>query len=63
MDKLLKEYYKLFPNTRFFPEWFDIPNKEKIEILKEAIKDKKNIIETKLYERYEETVINIKDAK
>lgn len=56
MEKLLKEYYKLFPNANFFPEWFDIPRQEKIEILKEAIRDKKDITQTKLYEKYEERV-------
>ena len=28
MEKLLKEYYKLFPNSHFFHEWFEIPTKE-----------------------------------
>lgn len=60
MDNLIKEYYRLFPNAYFFPEWFDIPNEEKIEMLKEAIKDKKNITETKLFKKYEETGIDAK---
>lgn len=59
-DKILKdlidEYYKLFPNDGLFPEWFDIPNREKIEMLKEAIRDKKNLTETKLFKKYEEGV-------
>ena len=57
MEKLLKEYYKIFPNANFFPEWFEIPTQEKIEMLKEAIKDKKDITQTKLFEKYEERVI------
>lgn len=60
MDKLLNEYYKLFPNATFCYEWFDIPQEEQIKILKEAIKDKKDITQTKLFEKYEET---IKDAE
>lgn len=60
MENLIKEYYKLFPNAHFFPEWFNIPNEEKIEMLKEAIKDKKDITKTKLYKKYEETVIDAK---
>ena len=58
MDKLLNEYYKIFPNAHFCYEWFDIPNEDKIEILKEAIKDKKDISQTKLFKKYEETVID-----
>ena len=58
MDKLIEEYYKLFPNARFFPEWFDIPTEDQIEMLKEAIKDKKDITQTKLFKKYEETVID-----
>lgn len=60
MEKLLQEYYKIFPNAHFFPEWFDIPNEGKIEMLKEAIKDKKDITQTKLFKKYEETVIDAK---
>lgn len=60
MEKLIEEYYKIFPNAHFFPVWFDIPNEEKIEILKEAIKDKKDITQTKLFKKYEETVIDAK---
>lgn len=62
MEELINKYYKIFPKAHFTPEWFDIPNKEKIEILKEAIKDKKDITQTKLYKKYEERVI-IKTSK
>ena len=60
MKKLLNEYYKIFPNASFFPEWFNIPKEEKIKMLKEAIKDKKDITQTKLFKKYEEIVINPK---
>ena len=56
MEELLKEYFILFPNDGLFPEWFEIPDEEKIEMLKEAIKDKKDISQTKLFKKYEETV-------
>ena len=54
MDKLLQEYYKLFPNARMFPEWFELSDKLKIEALKEEIRDKKNLSQTKLFKKYEE---------
>ena len=57
LEELIKEYYKLFPNARFFCEWFDIPTEDKIEMLKEAIKDKKDITQTKLFEEHTEKVI------
>ena len=60
MEQLIEEYYKLFPNAHFFNEWFDIPNEEKIEMLKEAIKEKKDITQTKLFKKYEEKVIDAK---
>lgn len=60
MEKLLQEYYKIFPNAHFCYEWFKIPKKEQIEILKEAIKDKKDITQTKLFEKYQETCIDVK---
>lgn len=58
MDNLIKEYFKIFPSATFPYEWFDIPNEDKVKILKEAIKDKKDITQTKLYKNYEETVID-----
>ena len=58
LKELLKEYSKLFPNDGFFPEWFDIQNEEKIEMLKEAIKDKKDLSQTKIFEKYQEKVID-----
>ena len=57
LNQLIEEYYTIFPNANFFPEWFDIPNKDKIEMLKEAIKDKKDLSETKLFDKYQEKVI------
>jgi hypothetical protein len=58
LDELLKEYFKLFPKDNFFPEWYDASNEDKIEMLKEAIKEKKDISETKIFkEKYEEKVI------
>ena len=57
MDKLLQEYYKLFPNARMFPEWFELSDKLKIETLKEAIRDKKDLSQTKVFKKYEEKVI------
>lgn len=58
VKELLKEYFTLFPNDGLFPEWNDIPNEEKKEMLKEAIKDKKDIAETKIFkEKYEEKVL------
>lgn len=56
ISNLINEYYKLFPNAHFFPEWFEIPDSEKIEMLKEAIRDKKDLSQTKLFERYQEIV-------
>ena len=56
LKDLIDEYYKLFPNDELFPEWFDIPEREKIEMLKEAIRDKKDLTETKLFKKYEEGV-------
>ena len=56
MDKLLQEYYKLFPNARMFPEWFELSDKLKIEALK-AIRDKKDLSQTKVFKKYEEKVI------
>ena len=55
---LLEEYYKLFPNEQLFPEWFDISNSEKIEMLNEAIKDKKDLSQTKVFDKYQEKVID-----
>lgn len=60
MDELLKQYFELFPNDSLFDEWFDIPKKEQIEMLKESIKDKKDISQTKLFKKYEEKVIDAK---
>lgn len=57
--ELLKEYYKMYPNDGLFPEWFDMTAEEKIEMLKEAIKDKKELSQTKIFSRYYERV----DAK
>jgi len=59
IKQLLEEYYKIFPNDGLFPQWFDIPNDEKIEMLKEAIKDKKDLSQTKVFDKYCERV----DAK
>ena len=39
VKQLLEEYYEIYPNDSLFPEWFDISNKEKIEMLEEAIKN------------------------
>ena len=57
MNKLLQEYYKLFPDARIFPEWFELSDKLKIETLKEAIRDKKDLSQTKVFKKYEEKVI------
>lgn len=57
IDKLLKEYYKLFPNARLFSEWFDLSDKLKVEALKEAIRDKKDLSQTKVFRELEEKVI------
>lgn len=58
LKELLKEYSKLFPNDGFFPEWDEATNEDKIEMLNEAIKDKKDIAETKIFkEKYEEKVL------
>ena len=57
LNQLIEEYYTIFPNASFCYEWFEIPVDEQIEILKEAIKDKKDITETKLFEKYQEKVI------
>jgi len=54
--QLLEEYYKLFPNEQLFPEWFDISNREKIEMLNEAIKDKKDLSQTRIFDKYQEKV-------
>lgn len=56
MDKLLKEYYKIFPNARFSAEWFDLPNELKYDALKEAVEDKKDISQTKIFKIYVEKV-------
>lgn len=54
MEELLKEYFKIFPNDGLFPEWAIASKEDKIEMLKEAIKDKKDIAETKIFkEKYE----------
>lgn len=49
--KLQSEYFELFNNNYFiFPEnWFEIEDQDelKIKILKEAIKNKKQIIDVK----------------
>lgn len=56
--ELLTEYYKLFPNDGLFPEWDNINIEDKITMLTEAIKDKKDISQTKLFEdKYMEQVI------
>lgn len=60
MDELLKQYFELFPNDSLFDEWFDIPKEEQIEMLKESIKDKKDISQTKLFKKYEEKVMDAK---
>ena len=58
VDKLLDEYFKLFPTDSLFPEWFDAKDKDKIKMLKEAIKEEKNLSETTIFkEKYEEKVI------
>lgn len=57
LDKLLQEYYKLFPNARMFSEWFELSDKLKIEALKEAVQDKKDLSQTKVFKKYEEKVI------
>lgn len=58
LKELLKEYFKLFPNDGLFPEWDEATNEDKIEMLNEAIKDKKDIAETKIFkEKYEEKVL------
>lgn len=56
LKELLEEYYQLFPNDGLFPEWFEIPENEKIEMLKEAIRDKKDLSQTELFKKYEEKV-------
>lgn len=56
--ELLNEYFKLFPNDGLFPEWLDAPSEDKIEMLIEAIRDKKDISQTKIFEeKYEERII------
>lgn len=57
LKTLLDEYHKLFPKDHFFPEWFDIPNREKIIMLKEAIQEKKDLSQTKLFDKYQEKVV------
>ena len=61
LKTLLDKYYKLFPNEQFFPEWFDISNREKIIMLKEAIQEKKDLSQTRLFDKYQEKVIRDKD--
>ena len=63
LNQLIEEYYKLFPNAHFCYEWFDMSQNEQIKILKECIKDKKDISQTKLFEKYEEKVIFDMDEK
>ena len=60
MEELLKEYYKLFPNDGLFPEWVNMSKEEKIEMLKEAIKEKRDLTQTKLFKKYEEKIIDTK---
>lgn len=58
IEKLLNDYFNLFPNGQLFPEWFDATKKDKIDMLKEAIKEKKDISDTKLFEeKYMEKVV------
>lgn len=55
--KLLDEYFKLFPNGELFPEWSETSEEEKQEMLKESIKDKKPLLETKIFnEKYMERI-------
>ena len=57
LKQLFKEYYKVHPNDELFPEWFTVNDKDKIEMLSEAIKDNKNLVETnKFKEKYEEKI-------
>lgn len=56
--KLLDDYFRLFPNDGLFPEWAEATKEEKIEMLKEAIKDRKDIPQTKIFEeKYEKRII------
>ena len=58
VDDLLEEYFKQFPNDGLFPEWEEASAEDKIDMLKEAIEDKKNLSETKIFqEKYEEKVL------
>lgn len=57
INNLLNEYFTLFPNDGLIPEWYDITDVDKKNILKEAISKKINIVETKKYKYYEEKVI------
>lgn len=58
IDELLDECFKLFPNECLFPEWFEATDKDKIQMLKEAIKEEKNLSETIIFkEKYKEKVI------
>lgn len=41
MNKLLQEYYKLFPDARIFPEWFELSDKLKIEVKLRYLKSMK----------------------
>ena len=56
MEELIKEYYKIFPNAVFSAEWFDLTDEVKYDVLKEAIKDKKDISQTKMFKIYVEKV-------
>lgn len=58
VNSLLDEYFKLFPSDGLFPEWEEVTTEDKINMLKEAIEDKKNLSETKIFqEKYEEKVL------
>lgn len=57
LKKLLEEYFELFPNSYLFPDWKIVTYDDKINMLKEAIKDNKHILETELYKKkYMETI-------
>lgn len=56
MDELLTEYFKIFPNSYLFPEWYNASDEDKKNMLKEAIKDKKHISETKTFQKYQEEI-------
>lgn len=49
MDELLNEFFKVFSNEELFPEWADMSDEEKVKLLEEAIKDKKDLTQTKIF--------------